>query len=210
VVSVVVVSMGVVLAVAVSMGVAFAVAAAISVQCQVDTRSPAAELVRGVAAIGVGATGTAIGAIIDSLMMSSSSATLAFRRGGAGTIRTDITVTTITRTIPMGTAGIEPVGTVTTITEATDTAMAADQGICGVCGIGDRRGLRCGQVISPSKIDNCICRLSRERHEHDLDRDSMPPCHSRRRHALRLRRRIVAEEMAARPRARLEEVISES
>ena len=138
----VVVSMGVVLAVAVSM----AVAAAISVQCEVGTPSPAAELVRGVTAIGVGATGTAIGAITDSLMMSSSSATLAFRGGGAGTIRTDITVTTITRTIPMGTAGIEPAGTITTMTEATDTAMAADQGICGVCGIGDRRGLRCGQV----------------------------------------------------------------
>ena len=152
---VVVVSMEAASAVAVSMGVASAaavftaadfMAAAISVQCQVDTRSSAAELLRGVAAIGVGATGMAIGAITDSLMMSSSSATWAFRGGGAGTIRTDITVTTITTTVPMGTAGMDTVGTVTTISPVTDTAMPADQGIRGVCGIGDKRGLRCGQA----------------------------------------------------------------
>ena len=109
-----------------------AVLVAISVQCQADTRSPAAELVRGVAA-----TGVAIGAITitDSLMMSSSSATSAFRGGRA--IRTDITVMTITRTITMDTAG-----TVTTTTPVMDTAIAADQGICGVCGVGDKRGLR--------------------------------------------------------------------
>jgi len=152
--SVVVVSMGEASAAAVSMGeasaaVAFVVAvAAISVQCEADTRSRPVEFVRGAAATGVGATGTAIGAITitDSLMMSSSSATWAFRGGGAGTIRTDITVTTITRTIPMGTAGMDTVGTVTTISPVTDTAMAADQGIRGVCGIGDKRGLRCGQA----------------------------------------------------------------
>ena len=63
-------------AVAVSRGVAFTVAAVvISVQCGADPRSPAAELVRGVAATGVGVTGAAIGVITDSLMMSSSSAT---------------------------------------------------------------------------------------------------------------------------------------
>jgi hypothetical protein len=131
---VVVVSMGEVSAVAVSTAVAFVVAvAAISVQCEADTCSPAAELVRGVAATGVAATGAAIGdiTITDSLMMSSS-ATSAFRGGGAGTIRTDITVTTITRTITMG----------TTMTPVMDTAMAADQGICGGCGVGDQRGLR--------------------------------------------------------------------
>ena len=153
---VVVVSMEVASAAAVSMGVASAaavftaadfMAAAISVQCQVDTRSSAAELLRGVAAIGVGATGMAIGAITDSLMMSSSSATWAFRGGGgAGTNRTDITVTTITPTVPMGTAGMDTVGTVTTISLVTDTAMPADQEIRGVCGIGDKRGLRCGQA----------------------------------------------------------------
>ena len=154
---VVVVSMEAASAVAVSMGVASAavvfMAAAISVQCQADTRSSAAELIRGVAAIGVGATGMAIGAITDSLMMSSSSATWAFRGGGAGTIRTDITVTTITPTIPMGTAGMamatagmDTAGTVTTITPVIDTAMAADQGICALREIGDKRGLRCGQA----------------------------------------------------------------
>jgi hypothetical protein len=137
---VVVVFMEAASAVAVFMGVA------ISVQCQADIRSSAAELIRGVAAIGVGATGMAIGAITDSLMMSSSSATWAFRGGGAGTIRTDITVTTITPTIPMGTAGMDTAGTVTTISPVTDTAMAADQGICAVREIGDKRGLRCGQA----------------------------------------------------------------
>jgi hypothetical protein len=66
--SVVAVSTGEVLAVAVSTAVAFVVAVlvAISVQCEADTRSPAAELVCGVAA-----TGVAIGGITitDSLMM---------------------------------------------------------------------------------------------------------------------------------------------
>ena len=147
---VVVVSMEAALAVAVSMGVVSAaadfMAVAISVQCQVDTRSSPVELIRGVAAIGVGATGMTIGAITDSLMMSSSSATWPFRGGGAGTIRTDITVTTITRTIPMGTAGTDTAGTATTITPVTDTAMAADQGICAVREIGDKRGLQCGQA----------------------------------------------------------------
>jgi hypothetical protein len=137
------VSMEEVSAVAVSTAVAFVVAVlvAISVQWEADTRSPAAELVRGVAA-----TGVAIGAITmtDSLMMSSSPATSAFRGGGAGTIRTDITVTTITRTITMVTAGtvttVAP-GTVTTMVAVMDTAMAADQGICEDCGVGDMLGV---------------------------------------------------------------------
>jgi len=87
-----------------------------------------------VVAVLVGATGVATGAITDSLMMSSSAAT-AFRGGGAGTIRTDITVTTITRTITMDTAGTR---TVTTVAAVTDTVMAADQGISEVSGIGDK------------------------------------------------------------------------
>jgi hypothetical protein len=66
--------------------------------------------------------------------MSSSSTTSAFRGGGAGAIRTDITVPTITRTITIGT-----VDTVTKATPAMDSAMAADQGIFGVCGGGDKR-----------------------------------------------------------------------
>ena len=135
------VSMEEVSAVAVSTAVAFVVAVlvAISVQWEEDTRWPAAELARGVAA-----TGAAIGAITitDSLMMYSSPATSAFRGGGAGTIRTDITVTTITRTITMGTAGtvttVAP-GMVTTMAAVMDTAMAADQGICGVYAGGDKR-----------------------------------------------------------------------
>ena len=134
---VVVVSMEVASAVAVSMGVASAaavftaadfMAAAISVQCQVDTRSSAAELIRGVVAIGVGATGMAIGAITDSLMMSSSSATWAFRGGGAGTIRTDITVTTIipTVTTTTHTVTLDTAGMVITVTAVTDAIIRAE------------------------------------------------------------------------------------
>jgi hypothetical protein len=115
-----------------------------------------------VVAVSVGATGVATGAITDSLMMSSSAAS-AFR-GGAGAIRTDITVTTITRTITMDTAGthtaMDTAGTVTMVAPVmdiameaervmdmamaaepvTDTAMAADQGISGVRGVGDKPG----------------------------------------------------------------------
>src|SRR6266404_3154671 len=122
-------------------------------------------------AVLVGATGVATGAITDSLMMSSSAAS-AFQ-GGAGAIRTDITVTTITRTITMAmdTAGTRTVtmvtaGTVTTVAPAmdiameaervmdmamaaepvTDTAMAADQGITGVSGGGDKPRLRVFEI----------------------------------------------------------------
>ena len=93
-----------------------------------------------VVAVLVGATGVATGAITDSLMMSSSAAS-AFRGGGA--IRTDITVTTITRTITMAMAG-----TVTTVAAVTDTAMAADQGISEVSGIGDK-SLRLFEIACP-------------------------------------------------------------
>ena len=135
------VSMEEVSAVAVSTAVAFVVAVlvAISVQCEADTRSPAAELAHGVAA-----TGVAIGVITDSLMMSSSPATSAFRGGGAGTIRTDITVTTITRTITTATAGM-----VTTVAPVMDTAMAADQGISGVRGVGESAVTRKKSHIRP-------------------------------------------------------------
>jgi hypothetical protein len=93
-----------------------------------------------VAAVLVGGTGVATGAITDSLMMSSSAAT-AFRGGGAGTIHTDIMVTTITRTITMDTADtrtMDTAGPVTTVAAVTDTAIAADQGIPGVSGDGDK------------------------------------------------------------------------
>src|SRR5437870_3442977 len=92
-----------------------------------------------VVAVLVGPTGVATGAITDSLMMSSSAAT-ALRGGGAGTIRTDITVTTITRTITMDPAGTRTVtmGPATTVAAVTDTAMAADQGISEVFGVSDK------------------------------------------------------------------------
>jgi hypothetical protein len=87
-----------------------------------------------------------VGAITDSLMMSSSAAS-AFRGGGAGAIRTDITVTTITRTITTDTADIHMVtdiqtamdtaATVTTVAPVMDIAMEADQDISGV---GDKPG----------------------------------------------------------------------
>jgi hypothetical protein len=83
-----------------------------------------------------------VGAITDFPMMSSSAA-LAFRGGGAGVIRTDITitVTTITHTITMAMdmAGthtattMDTADTVTTVAVVTDSAMAADQGTSEVC-----------------------------------------------------------------------------
>jgi hypothetical protein len=108
--------------------------------------------------------------ITDSLMMSSS-ATSAFRHGGVTRTDITITVTTITRTLTMDTAGTLMAttvagGTVTTVAPVMDiamaaervmdiamaaepvmdTAMAADQGIPGVCGRGDKSG--CGSLKS--------------------------------------------------------------
>jgi hypothetical protein len=92
------------------------------------------------AAVLVAATGVATGAITDSLMMSSS-ATSAFRAGGAGAIRTDITVTTIMDTAGTHTATtMDTADTVTMVGPVTDTAMAADQDTSGVCGVGDKLG----------------------------------------------------------------------
>jgi hypothetical protein len=123
----VVVSVGDVLAVALSTAVAFVVG------------------------VLLGGTGVATGAITDSLMMSSSVATVILG-GGVGAIPTDITVTTITRTITMDTA-VTHTTTMDTADTATmiavmDTAMAADQGIFGVCGIGDKPGY--GSLKSPA------------------------------------------------------------
>jgi hypothetical protein len=93
--------------------------------------------------------------ITHSLMMSSSAAS-AFRGGGAGALRTDITVTTITRTITMDTAGthtapMDTADTVTMVGPVTDTAMAAEQGMSGVPGVGDKPGY--GSLKSPA----CWC-----------------------------------------------------
>jgi len=62
----------------------------------------------------------AVSTITDSLMMCSSAAS-AFPAGGAGTIRTDITVTAITRTVTMDTVGIH---TATKVTGATVITVA--------------------------------------------------------------------------------------
>ena len=130
-----VVSMGEVSLVAVSAAEAFVVAVSMGDVSAVAVSTAVAFVV----AVLVAATSVAIFAITDFLMMSSS-ATSALRGGGA--IRTDITVTTITRTITMDTAGtvttVAP-GTDTTMAPVMDTAMAADQGIFGVCGGGDKR-----------------------------------------------------------------------
>src|SRR5437870_11757586 len=93
-------------AVVVSTEEASAVALSTAVVVSMGDVSPVAlsTAVAFVVAVLVGATGVATGAITDSLMMSSSAAT-ALRGGGAGTIRTDITVTTITRTITMAPSG---------------------------------------------------------------------------------------------------------
>ena len=112
---------------AVSTGEAFVVAN--SVQCEADTCSGAA--VSTAAAFGVtvlavvSVVAVLVTVITDSIIMSSSSTSPAFRGGGSGAIRTDITVPTVTRTT---------IGTVTKATPVMDTAMAADQGIWGVCG----------------------------------------------------------------------------
>ncbi len=115
-----------------------------------------------VAAVSAVAVSTAVAfvatvlVITDSRIMSSS-ATSAFRHGGAGAIRTDITVTTITRTLTMDTAGTHTATTVALVMDiameaervmdmamaaepVTDTALAADQGISGVRGVGDKPG----------------------------------------------------------------------
>ena len=147
-----------------SAGEASAVAPSTALAVSMGDVSPVAVsmAVAFVAAVLVGATGVATGAITDSLMMSSSAA-LAFQGGGAGAIRTDITVTTIIRTITMDmdTAGIHTVTTVTAGTVTTvapvmdiamgaepvmDTAMAADQGITEVPGGGDRPRLRLFEI----------------------------------------------------------------
>ena len=123
-----------VLAAAVSMvagsaGEAFAVGLSTAVVVSVGDVSAGAlsTAVAFVAAVLVGATS----AITDSLMMSSSAAS-AFRGGGAGAIRTDITITTITRTLTMDTAGTLMAttvagGTVTTVAPVMDIAMAAER-----------------------------------------------------------------------------------
>jgi hypothetical protein len=96
----------------------------------------------------------------DSLMMFLSAAS-AFRAGGAGAIRTDITTITRTITMAMDTVGtrtaMDTAGTVTTVAPVmdiameaervmdiamaaaavTDTAIATDQGMSGVRGPGD-------------------------------------------------------------------------
>src|SRR6266700_2762983 len=122
--------MGVSLAV-VSAGEAFVVAN--SVQCEADTCSAAAvstgvAFVVTVSAV-VFVVAVLVAVITDSLMMASSSTTSGFRGGGAGVIRTDITVTATTRTI-------------TKMTPVMHTTMAGDQGICGVSGLGDERAPR--------------------------------------------------------------------
>jgi hypothetical protein len=142
-VSVVVVSTAAVLAV-VSTGEASAVALSMAVVVSVRDVSAVAlsTALAFVMAVLVGATGVATGAITDSLMTSSLAAS-AFRVGGAGATRTNIMVTTITRTITMDTAG-----TVTMGGPVTDIAMAADQAISGVCGVGDKPGY--GSLKSPA------------------------------------------------------------
>jgi len=109
---------------AVSTGEAFVVAN--SVQCEADTCSAeavstAAAFVVTVLAV-VFVVAVLVTVITDSIMISSSSINPAFRDGGSGAIRTDITVPTVTRTVTIGTAG-----TVTKATPVMDTATAADQ-----------------------------------------------------------------------------------
>jgi hypothetical protein len=136
-----------------SMGEASAVAVSTAVVSVEDVSPVAVSMAAAfVVAVLVGVTGVATGAITDSLM-TSSSAISAFRGGGAGAIRTDITVMTIilTITMAMDTAGtrtilMDTAGMATTVAAVMDTAMAADQGIPGVSGGGDKPG--CGSLKS--------------------------------------------------------------
>jgi hypothetical protein len=131
-------------AVVVSTGEASAVVLCTAAVVSVGDVSPVAvsSAVAFVVAVLVGATGT----ITDSLMVSSSAATV-IRGRGTGAIRTDIMVTTMTRTITMDTAGthtapMDTADTVTMVGPVTDTAMAADQAMSGVRGVGDKPRLR--------------------------------------------------------------------
>jgi hypothetical protein len=103
---------------------ASAVAVSTGVVVSVGEVSPVAVSMAVAFVVGVlvAATSVAIFAITDFLMMSSS-ATSAFRGGGA--IRTDIMVTT--RTITMGTATMDTAGTVTTVAPVMDIAMEAER-----------------------------------------------------------------------------------
>jgi len=123
-------------------GEASAVALSTAVVVSMEDVSPVAvsaavAFVGNVSAVAVSTAAAFVATVLvitDSLMTSSLVAS-AFRGGGAGTIRTDITVTAITRTITMDTAGTR---TVTTVAAVTDTVTAADQGISEVSGIGDK------------------------------------------------------------------------
>jgi len=149
-----------------SMGAPSAVALSTAVVVSMGSSSAVviSTAVAFVVAVLVGTIGVATGTIIDSLMMSSSAAS-AFRGGGAGAIRTDITVMTITRMITMDTGIIRTVtmdtggtrmatmdtaitgttttavmdmaDTGTTTAPVTDTNMTADQGNTGVTGDGN-------------------------------------------------------------------------
>jgi len=151
--AVVVVSMGEVSAVALSMAVVL-VAVVSMEEVSAVAVSTAVAFVGDVSAVAVSTAVAFVATVLvitDSLMMSSSAAS-AFRGGGAGTIRTDITVTAITRTVIMDTAvthtdtTMDTADTVTMVGPVTDTAMAADKGISGVCGVGDMPGY--GSLIS--------------------------------------------------------------
>jgi hypothetical protein len=163
-------------AVVVSMGEASAVALSMAAVVSVVDVSPvvvsmAVAFVGDVSAVAVSTAAAFVATVLvitDSPMTSSSEAS-AFPGGGAGAIRTDITVTTITRTITMamdtegsrtttmGTAGtvttVAP-GTVTTVVPVTDTAMAADQGISGVCEDGDKPGYGSLKIRDEAKCES--------------------------------------------------------
>jgi hypothetical protein len=120
------------------------VAVALSTAAVVSVGEVSAVAVSSAVAFRVAVLVGATFAITDSLMMSSSAA--------LGDIHTDITVTTITRTITTDTARthtapMDPADTVTMVGPVTDTAMAADQGMSGVRGVGDKPRLRSLKIV---------------------------------------------------------------
>jgi len=100
-----------------------------------------AALVVSVGHISPVAVSTALAFVVAVSVGGTLLAATVIRVGGTGAIRTDITVTTITRTVTMDTADtrtMDTAGTVTTVAAVTDAAIAADQGIPGVSGGGDK------------------------------------------------------------------------
>ena len=100
----------------------------------VDSAGETSAAVVSVGDVSAVAVSTALAFAVAVLVGATGVATV-IRGGGTGAIRTDITVTTITRTVTIDTVDTR---TMDTAAPVMDTAMAADQGISGVSEGGDK------------------------------------------------------------------------